>query len=108
MYLFVHASLGEEVRFISGGYRLLAEEEMIHRGRRLIYLVGIAEVDSSCCGHRGGRFVSVAGYACSQKKKDEGGRWVTEVEEILESCLQKEIEGILIRTYPHSQIVFGN
>jgi hypothetical protein len=42
--------LNREVRSISGGYELEREEKFDMHGKEVLYVVGNAVVDSSCCG----------------------------------------------------------
>ena len=107
MKRYVHEELGKEVRSISGGYTLIEEERLRYREREVLYLVGVAEVDNSCCGTGGCRFINVSGYIVSWKgKKDVSGLPVSEIDSITEEEEQKEIKKLLEFKYPHSQINF--
>ncbi len=106
MALFRHLPLGEEVTSISGTYALLEEGEAYYGIRRFIFLVGIAETKSACCGTFGGRFIQVVGYPRTEKRQESAGKWVTEVEPIASPTDQTEISSLLSRRYPHSQISF--
>ncbi len=107
MKQYVHEELGKEVRSISGGYTLIEEERLRYREREVLYVVGVAEVDNSCCGTGGCRFINVPGYVVSSKgEKDDSGLTVSEVEPITEEGERKEIKNLLDKKYPHSQIHF--
>jgi len=45
--------LNKEIRSISGGYELEMEGELEIYGKEVLYVVGNAVVDSSCCGMGG-------------------------------------------------------
>ena len=109
MKRYAHEELEKEVRSISGGYTLIEEERLRYREREVLYVVGVAEVDNSCCGTGGCRFINVPGYVVSWKgKKDDSGLPVSEIDPITEEEEQKEIKNLLDEKYPHSQINFDN
>ena len=109
MKQYVHEALGKEVRSISGGYTLIEEERLCYRGREVFYVVGVAEVDNSCCGTGGCRFINVPGYVVSWKReKADFGMTVSEVETITAEEERKEIKHLLDKKYPHSQINFDD
>ncbi|OPX40578.1 MAG: hypothetical protein B1H13_06775 [Desulfobacteraceae bacterium 4484_190.3] len=107
MEQYIHQELEKEVKSISGSYTLVEEEHLIYRGREVLYVVGFAMVDSSCCGVGGCRFINIPGYVVSWKReKDVSGLPVSEIEPITEEEEQKEIKKLLEFKYPHSQIHF--
>jgi hypothetical protein len=106
---YLHEPLEEEVRFISGSYAMTDEGCLPFRGRNVLYRVGIATLDNSCCGTGGCFFIRVAGYVLSWKERNnESGIPVSTVEPIVTDTDRKEIAEQLIRDYPHSQIYFDN
>jgi len=106
MKRYAHEELGKEVRSISGGYTLIEEERLRYREREVLY---VAEVDNSCCGTGGCRFINIPGYVVSWKgEKADSGLTVSEIEPITEEEEQKEIKNLLDKKYPHSQINFDN
>jgi hypothetical protein len=104
---YLHQEPGTEVRFIAGQYTIAEERRMVYRGRELLYVVGIAEIDGSCCGTQGCRFVNVPGYIVAWKHRiSENGLPASSVEPIEVKAEQDEIREILGRRYAHSQFHF--
>jgi hypothetical protein len=102
-----HQEPGTEVRFIAGHYTIVEEQRMAHRGRELLVVVGIAVVESTCCGTQGCRFLNVPGYVVAWKRRrTENGVPVSEVETIEDAEEQAKIREMLTRQFPYSQILF--
>ena len=59
---YVHQPLDTEVTAVGGYYRLVKEARLSHRGREVLYLVGHAAFDTSCCGAGGCAYAIVPGY----------------------------------------------
>jgi len=108
MVPFIHPELHQRVEFFGGGYMFVEEGRLNYRGKEVLYLKGIAEIETSCCGAGGGGFIKVPGYIHSWKKaKSEMGQPVSEVESIEAPDQQKEIEEILSEDHPgFTQIEF--
>lgn len=88
--------LNREVRSISGGYEFEKEGNLRIDGREVLYVVGNAVVDSSCCGVGGCRYALVPGYVRHFKtRQDEQGLWISEVEPIIDRATRQEITRIL-------------
>ena len=81
---------------------------MSYRGKEVLYLKGVADVESSCCGGGGGGFIKVPGYIHSWKKtQNEMGRPISEIETIEAPDQQREILDLLSVSHPgFSQIEF--
>ena len=104
----IHHPPGTEVQSIGGHYTIIEEGRMNHRGRILLYVVGIAVVDRSCCGTGGCRFIYVPGYVRAwQNKTRPDGLPVSTVEPVADTEDQKIIKAILDRQFPHSQVSFS-
>ena len=102
-----HQEPGTEVRFIAGHYTIVEEQRMAHRGRELLVVVGIAVVESTCCGTQGCRFLNVPGYVVAWKYgRTENGLPISEVEPIEDLDEQADILALLERQFPYSQILF--
>ncbi len=105
---YLHQAPGTEVRFIAGHYRIVEEQRLAHRGRELLAVVGIAVVESTCCGTQGCRFVNVPGAIVAWKERlSADGIPVSIVETIAGESEQAEIREILERLFPYSQILFS-
>jgi len=105
---FVHPELNESVEFFAGSYRLTEEGKIPYEGKEVLYLVGVAGLDASCCGRSGCAFIKVPGFSLSGKKMMDGtGRRISEVLPIAEEENRKKITQILKEKYPEvTQIEF--
>jgi len=104
---YLHQEPGTKVRFIAGYYTIVEEQRLTSCGREVLYVVGIAAVESTCCGTQGCRFVNIPGYVVAWKTRlSESGMPVSFVEPIEGEAEQFEIREILDRRFPYSQILF--
>lgn len=62
---FVHPLLNKEVYAIGGHYVFVKEDLFPHRNGDILYLVGYALADTSCCGPAGCGYAVVAGHVVS-------------------------------------------
>ncbi|MFZ5572774.1 MAG: hypothetical protein ACOZF0_20440 [Thermodesulfobacteriota bacterium] len=92
-----HQPLNQEIVAIGGRYILIKEVRLKTAEQEVLYQVGCAMVDSSCCGPAGCGYAVVQGFVRDwQYRRDERGLPVTRVERIQEPAAQAEI-GTLIR-----------
>jgi hypothetical protein len=104
----IHQPPGTEVQSIGGHYTIMEEGRMDYRGRTLLYVVGVAVVDRSCCGTGGCRFIQVSGYITAwQHQTGPEGLAVSAVEPVAGRNDRKAIKARLDRQFPHSQVFFG-
>ncbi len=83
------------------------EKTLNHSGRQVLYVVGRAEIDNSCCGVAGCRYVIVPGYVVVWKNgMDETGRPLSEVEPIVDEDSRRKITNILQEKEIVTQIDF--
>ena len=100
--------LNREVRSISGGYEFEREGNLQIDGREVLYVVGNAVVDSSCCGVGGCRYALVPGYVRQFKtRQDEQGLWISEVEPIIDRATRQEITRVLKEKEIVQQVQFS-
>jgi hypothetical protein len=93
---YVHQELNQEVTAIGGHYILLKEVRLPFQGREVLYLVGAAAFDSTCCGPGGCAYALVPGYVAAWKtKKNENGLAVSQVEPIHDEASQQEIRQVI-------------
>jgi hypothetical protein len=106
--IFIHPELNQPVEFFAGSYIFNEEGKISFQGREVLYFIGIAGLDSSCCGRSGCAFAKVAGFICRwESGRDEKGRMISEVERITDSRVQEEIGRLLQEKYPQvTQIEF--
>jgi hypothetical protein len=77
------------------------EGKLDYRGKEVLYLVGMAGIEASCCGTGGSAFIKVPGYIRAWKKgRNEAGLPVSEVEKIEAQGQRKEIQGLLEERHP--------
>ncbi len=105
----VHLELDQVIEFISGSYSLTGEGRMPFNGREVLYAVGVAMLDRSCCGSGGCRFLKVPGYLLRwQYRTGEDGRPVSRVEPVRDEAERMEIRRLLERQFPYSQVNFSS
>ena len=99
--------IGREVHSISGGYELEMEGKLEMDGEEVLYVVGNAVVDSSCCGVGGCRYALVPGYVRQFKtRQDEQDLWISEVEPIIDTATRQEIIQVLKEKEMVQQVQF--
>ena len=76
-------------------------------GKTVLYVVGNAVADSSCCGFWGCHYALVPGYVVNWKhRKNEEGIYISKVEAIAEDYVKREIERLLREREGVSQVRF--
>jgi len=104
---YVHQELNQEVTAIGGRYVLVKEVRLPFRGREVLYLVGCAVVDSSCCGAGGCAYALVLGFVLRWKgKTNEDGLAISQVESIRDEATQREIGRLIEGAEPVHQVTF--
>jgi hypothetical protein len=99
--------LKREFQSISGKYILEKEVSIEVDGKVLLYVVGNANVDSSCCGVGGCRYALVPGYVQRIKtRKNDSGLWVSEVEPVVNPKSRKEITQLIKQKEWVTQVQF--
>ena len=99
---FIHPVLNQEIRTISGHYMLSTENRLPYNNRQVLYFIGCAVVDTSCCGTGGCAYALVPGYIRQWKYKlNTDNLAVTQVEPVRNKgdrqalrVLIKEKEGV--------------
>lgn len=104
---YTHPVLDEEIEAIGGHYVVQREERMEVGGREVVYQVGYAIVDSSCCGVGGCGYATVPGYIVKWKhKKDENGQEISEVEPVALPTEREEIKKRILKVEQVNQVNF--
>lgn len=104
---FVHQPLNQEVTAIGGHYTLVKEERLGFRGRNLLYFLGLAAFDTTCCGTGGCAYAHVPGFILEWKfRETEEGHAVSEVDPVRDETLQREIRDVLIAKEKVHQVQF--
>jgi len=104
---YVHQQLGKDVESFAGYYTTLEENRLPYNGKEVLYVVGQATVESSCCGKGSFRYAQVPGYVVSWKeRKSETGMPITTVEPIQDDDVREYIRQALEEKYATLQIEF--
>jgi len=90
-----HLPTGIDIEFISGSYTPLEEKILDFNDKEVLYVIGNAILDNSCCGIGGCRYAIVPGYIVNFKYKKENGLFVSRVEPILNLKERQEIKRIV-------------
>ncbi len=102
---YTHPELGEEVRSLAGYYIPREEHTLPHDGREVLYIVGDACIEASCCGGASWSYIQVPGFLV--KKHVRGGGTVpvvSEVETIQDKDVRNKITGSLLKEYPGARV----
>jgi hypothetical protein len=104
---YIHPVLNQAVRSISGHYIVSQEKRMSYNGREVLYLIGCAVVDASCCGPGGCSYALVPGYVKDWKyKTGSDDLSVSRVEPIRDANVQSEIRRVIMKKEPVQQVNF--
>ncbi len=104
---YTHTKLEEDVICPAGYYTPLKEVRLKYNDREVLYMVGHAVMESSCCGSARGTYVTVPGYIVNwQNKTNEAGLPVSEVEPISDEATRENIRRIIQEAEAISQIDF--
>ena len=104
---FAHPQLGQEVTAIGGHYVFGKEIRMPFDSREILYFVGYAVLDSTCCGVGGVAYVLVAGYIRQWKyKNSQDDCFVSQIETIDDQAIQKEVRNAIQKKEMVHQVTF--
>ena len=88
---YVHIEPGKENRAIAGHYEVEEEWQLPLGDREVLCILGYACWDNTCCSAGDCRYVFVPGYIVRYKNEtDSEGRFVSQVERIMEEEEQKK------------------
>ncbi len=104
---YVHLPLDQPVTAIGGHYVLVKEQRLPFRGRELLYVVGHAVVDTSCCGVTGFAYARVVGFVVDwQSSTGADGAPVSQVEPLRDQALQQEVSRLIRQREVVQQVLF--
>ena len=103
---YVHPSLHQEVTAIGGAYLLVKELCVPFQGRGLLYLIGHAVFDNSCCGAGGCAYALVPGFVQEWKNGARDGLAVSRVEPIHDRFTQDQVRRMIEKREVVQQISF--
>ena len=105
---YTHLELDQDVVIGIGGYYTPQQEVRLqHNGKEVLYVVGRAVVESSCCATGSWVYSVVPGYIVDwQHSQNEDGRPVTEVEPIVDKKVQEAVRQLIQKKESASLIGF--
>jgi hypothetical protein len=104
---YIHQGLNQQVTAIGGHYILVKEARLPYRGREVLYVVGHAAFDTSCCGPGGCAYALVPGFVASwQSGRTEDGLAVSQIEPIRAPDAQNDIRRLIERLETVQQVTF--
>jgi hypothetical protein len=104
---YTHLELNRDFFSIAGYYTPLKEIRLKYDSREVLYVVGRAVIESSCCGTGSYGYVLVPGYIINwQNEKSEKGLPVSEVEPVSDEVSKDSIRGIIEEAEHISRIEF--
>ena len=107
MNKYTHLELNRDIEALAGYYTPLKEVRLKYNDREVLYVVGQAVIDSSCCGAANFGYALVPGYIINwQKEKNKSGLSVSEVEPVSDKASQKELRKTIKEAEHLTQIDF--
>ena len=104
---YIHHELNCEVTAIGGHYVLTKEVRLPFQGQEVLYIVGYAVVDNSCCGVGGMAYAVVPGFVLDWRGKTNGeGLAISLVDPIHDAATQREIRQLIERKEIVHQVRF--
>jgi hypothetical protein len=104
---YVHQSLNQEITAIGGHYVLVKEARLPYRGREILYLVGHAAFDTTCCGAGGCAYALVPGFVTSWRSSEtKDGLATSQLEPIGAPDVQNDIRQLIEQMETVQQVIF--
>ena len=105
---FVHPELGREITAIGGHYVFDREIRLSYNSREVLYFVGYAVLDSTCCGVGGCAYGFVPGFIRYWKyRRNHDDCFVSKVEPIWEPAIQKDVREVIQKKEMVFQVTFA-
>jgi len=104
---YVHQGLNQEITAIGGHYVLVKEARLPYHGREILYLVGHAAFDTSCCGPGGCAYALVPGFVASwHSRQTEDGLAISQIEPIHDTDARRDIVRLIQQLETVQQVMF--
>jgi hypothetical protein len=104
---YTHTRLNDEVHSIAGYYCPLKEGKLCYNGREVLYILGQATVDNSCCANGCWQYAMVPGYILHwQNDRDDAGQFTSQIEPITDGKAQETIRRLVRETTGVNQVDF--
>ena len=102
-----HPELNMQITAIGGSYILIQEVQLPFEGETILYLIGSAIFDTTCCGVGGCAYAQVPGIIRKWKfKTDSGGQPVSMISPILRQNMKEKIKKLILKKEPVHQVNF--
>ena len=102
---FTHPALGQEVQAFAGYYVPVEEHVLPHHEREVIYILGQACIEASCCGVGRWDYIQVPGFLVRKHIRGEGSTSpVSEIEIIQHPEDRESVWHFLKTKYPGAHI----
>lgn len=103
----MHRPLSQDVTAIGGSYRLVKEECLPLQGRQVLYLIGHALFDTTCCGVGGCAYALVPGVVLDwMSTTDTEGHAVSRVAPIRDAAVQDMVRQLIQAREAVQQVLF--
>jgi hypothetical protein len=107
MAAYVHQPLNQEVTAIGGSYWLVKEDCLPFQGRQVLYLIGHAAFDATCCATGGGAYALVPGFVLDWKSStDREGLAISQVAPIRDGAAQDQVRQLIEAREVVQQVLF--
>lgn len=104
---YTHLELNKDVNCVAGFYTPQKEIRLKYNNREVLYVIGRAVIESSCCGVGSWGYALVPGYIVSwQNERNDADLPVSEVEPISDEASRSSIREIIKEKENVSQIEF--
>jgi hypothetical protein len=104
---YVHQELNQEIEAIGGYYVLVQEGWIPFEGRAILYLIGQAAFETTCCGTGGCAYALVPGFVVAWKHRtNQDGLAISQVEPITDGDLKLRLQRALMDREPVHQVLF--
>jgi len=104
---YTHLELNKEVSSIAGYYVPQKEVRLKYDNREVLYVIGQAVIESSCCAAGSWGYAVIPGYILKwQNETNEAGLPVSEIEPISNEEARKNISRLITEAEAVSQVEF--
>jgi hypothetical protein len=102
---YTHPELDREVRSIAGYYVPVEEHVLPYNEREVIYILGSACIEASCCGSKDWLYIQVPGFLVRKHIRVSADTLpVSEIEIIEDKDARRIVYETLIKKHPGAQI----
>jgi hypothetical protein len=98
--------IGHEIAAPSGYYRPCEQGFTAHAGRRLLYTLGTACIEASCCGRGSWDYLRVEGYVVAGPSEDPTTGGPVEIDTVEDAAEKAAIARLLQGKHPGARIEF--